>query len=56
MYTCSHCDLFFDEAHEAFQHLAINHADDPHEKQIVLDAMFDWQFAHYETIPIAYLE
>jgi hypothetical protein len=57
MFICPQCDnLRFAEASEAFQHLCIEHENESAEMKLILEAVFDFQFAHYVEIPVAYLE
>jgi len=52
MYTCSDCDLRFDEAHQAFAHLCLDHDNASEETKTRLEAMFEWQMLHYESVSL----
>lgn len=56
MFVCPECDNKpFAEASEALQHLYIEHENETQEKTLILEAIFDFQFAHYTDVPVAYL-
>jgi hypothetical protein len=53
MFTCVDCNLFFPEASGAFRHLAVEHEHADKEQRLKLEALLDWQIAHYVEMPDA---
>jgi hypothetical protein len=51
-FTCCDCDLFFPKAHEAFAHFCDVHENGPADRKIVLEAVLNFQLAHYADCPL----
>jgi len=50
MYTCTDCNLFFENANQAVYHYVEAHeqrADVPEETKVRLNALLDWQLTAY---------
>src|SRR5947209_2379291 len=50
MFYCG-CDRWFDEAHQLFRHIVIEHENEPEDVKLRMEASMNWQLAHYVESP-----